>query len=223
MQKMLLALAVLAASSTTLRGESWSLGAGVGPFIFGHFVERSVTLNTETGTATTRSRLSAETRAGGEADIERDLNRWLAIRLEGTWTRSPLRIKSNSGDQGTSIDAGKLSLTTFVVPMIIRLNPKGALRFHVMGGPAYALYDVHRRTGSGVTLPFFQGTRGQWGWAGAVGVAWWWRNNFAVEWQAQEIVTSSPFRIADFAPVSQGIHIPKPRNGHTTIGIRYRF
>ena len=93
MQKMLLALAVLAASSTTLRGESWSLGAGVGPFIFGHFVERSVTLNTETGTATTRSRLSAETRAGGEADIERDLNRWFAIRLEGTWTRSPLRAK----------------------------------------------------------------------------------------------------------------------------------
>ena len=26
-----------------------------------------------------------------------------------------------------------------------------------------------------------------------------------------------------FGSSAQGIHIPKPRNGHTTIGIRYRF
>ncbi len=188
MKKSLLVLAALAVASSTALGESWSFGAGTGPFIFGHFVDRTATINTEIASATTHSRLSAETRAGGEADIERDLNRWLAVRLEATWTRSPLRIKSRSGDQGVSFDAGHLNVTTLTLPLVLRFNPNGALRFHVMGG-----------------------------------VAWWWRQNFAVEWQTQEIVTSSPFRVADFAPATQGIHIPKPRNGHTTVGIRYRF
>jgi len=145
------------------------------------------------------------------------------VRLEATWVRSPLRIKSKSGDQGTSIDAGRMNLTTFVVPVVFRINPNGALRFAVMGGPAYAFYNIHRQASSGASLPFFAGTRGQWGGAGAVGVEWWWRRSFAVEWQAEEIVTSSPFRAADFGAAAQGIHIPKPQNGHTTIGIRYRF
>ena len=221
MRKALLALAVLAASSA--HAESWSIGGGVGPFIFGRFVERSITLNNGSSSATTSTSLSAETRAGAEANIEVALNRRFAVRLEGTWVRSPLRIKSRSGDQGTSIDAGRMNLTTVVVPVVFRINPNGSLRFNVMGGPAYAFYDTHRQTSSGTSLPFFEGTRAQWGGAGAVGVEWWWRQSFAVEWQAEEIVTSSPFHAADFGPAAQGIHIPKPRSGHTTIGIRYRF
>jgi hypothetical protein len=218
-----LVFALLTTAFASARSESWSIGGGLGPFIFGHFVERTVSIRNETGTATTTSRLSAETRPGIVADIERDLNSRLALRLEATWIRSPLRIKSRTGDQGASIDAGHINHATLIVPVVIRFNPHGALRFHVMGGPAYAFYNVHARSGGGSTLPLFEGTRARWGGAGAVGVAWWWRSNFAVEWQAQEIVTSSPFRIEDFAPASQGIHIPKPRNGHTTIGIRYRL
>ena|SRR5207245_2516147 len=218
-----LALAAFAAVSSAARAKSWSVGGGIGPFIFGHFVERTASIRNETSTATTTSRLSAETRAGAAADIERNLNEWLALRLEATWIRSPLRIKSKTGDQGATIDAGHLNLTTLVLPIVIRLNPRGAFRFHVMGGPAYAFYNVHARTSGGSTLPLFEGTRARWGGAGAVGVGWWWRSDFAVEWQAQEIITSSPFRIEDFAPTSQGIHIPRPRNGHATIGIRYRF
>lgn len=221
MRKALLTLAVLAASSA--HAESWSIGGGVGPFVFGRFVERTVTLNNGTSSATTTTRLSAETRAGAGANIEAPLNRRFAVRLEATWVRSPLRIKSKSGDQGTSIDAGRLNLTTFVVPVVFRINPNGSFRFDVMGGPAYAFYDIHRQTSSGASLSFFEGTRAQWGGAGAVGVEWWWRQSFAVEWQAEEIVTSSPFRAADFGAAAQGIHIPKPRNGHTMIGIRYRF
>ena len=221
MRKALLALAVFAASSA--HAQSWSIGGGVGPFVFGRFVERSVTLHNETGSATTRTRLSAETRAGASADIEADLNRRFAVRLEATWVRSPLRIKSKSGDQGTSIDAGRTNLTTFVLPLVFRINPNGSFRFNVMGGPAYSFYNIHRRASAGTSLPFFEGTRAQWGGAGAVGVEWWWRHSFGVEWQAEEIVTSSPFRTADFGAAAQGIHIPKPRNGHTTIGIRYRF
>lgn len=217
-----LSFALLAFVSTSGRAEIWSIGGGIGPFIFGHFVERTVSIRNETGTATTTSRLSAETRPGIAADVERDLTRRLAIRLEATWNRSPLRIKSRTGDQGATIESGHLNLTTFVLPLVVRINPNGALRFDVMGGPAYAFYTVHVRS-SGSALPLFAGTRARWGGAGAVGVAWWWRSNFGVEWQAQEIVTSSPFGVEDFAPVSQGIHIPKPRNGHTTVGIRYRF
>ena len=221
MQKTLLALAVLAAASA--HAQSWSIGGGVGPFVFGRFVERSFTLNNGTSSATTTTRLSAETRAGVEANIEAALNRRFAVRLEGTWVRSPLRIKSKSGDQGTSFDAGRMNLTTLVLPLVFRINPNGSFRFDVMGGPAYALYNIHRQTSSGASLPFFEGTRGRPGGAGAVGVEWWWRQSFAVEWQAEEIVTSSPFRATDFGTAAQGIHIPKPRNGHTTIGIRYRF
>ena len=216
-------LAVFAFVASAAHAESWSIGGGTGPFIFGHFVERSITLNNGSGSATTRTRLSAETRAGVEADLERDIGRRFAIRIEGTWVQAPLRIKSASGDQGTSIDAGHLNLTTIVVPLVFHINPNGALRFNVMGGPAYAFYNVHRRDAAGTTFSFFQGTREQWGGAGAVGVEWWWMRNFGVEWQAQAIVTSSPFRTADFGTAAQGIHIPKPRNGHTTIGIRYRF
>ena len=221
MRKILLVLAIPVAVSA--RAENWSVGAEAGPFIFGHFVERSVTLNNGTSSATTRTVLSAETRVGIGGDIQHDFDRRFAIGLEGTWVHAPLRIKSSSGDQGTSFDAGTMNLTTLVVPFVIRINPNGAVRFHVAGGPAYAFYNLHRRAGSGTSLSFFEGTRGQWGGAGAVGAEWWWRRNFGLQWQAQYIITSSPFRADDFGAAAQGIHIPKPRNGHTAIGIRYRF
>jgi hypothetical protein len=217
------ALLLVALTANPLLAQNWSVGGGVGPFIFGHFVERTVRIGTETGGATNRTRLSAGTRAGVAADIERDINPRFAVRLEATWVGAPLRIKSASGDRGTNIDAGKLNLTTFVLPLVIRINPNGAFRFHVMGGPAYAFYNVHRRAGGGATIPFFEGTREVWGGAGAVGAGWYLRRNFGIEWQAEYIVTRSPFRAADFAPISTGITIPKPRNGHTTIGLRYRF
>lgn len=222
MVKTFLALAV-AVFSTAAYGDAWSIGVGTGPFIFGHFIERTQTISNETGSSTTRSRLSAATRAGAAVDIERELSRWFSIRLEGSWARAPLRIKSQTGDQGVSFDAGKLSVTTLVAPLVVQFNRSGAIRFQAMAGPAYALYDVHRRVGGGTTLPLFEGTRSRWGGAAAVGVAWWWNSRVAVAWQAEEIITASPFRAEDVSPSSQGIHIPKPRNGHTTIGIRYRF
>jgi len=110
-----------------------------------------------------------------------------------------------------------------VVPVIFRINPRGALRFELLGGPAYALYSVHRRAGGGVTAPLFEGTRGRWGGAAGVGAAWWWSAHFAVEGRVQDIVTSSPFRKTDIVASGQGVHIPKPQNGHTSVGIRYRF
>jgi len=203
-----------------VEAQNWSASFGSGPFVFGHFAERTAAIGNENGATTTRSRLSAATRAGATADIERDFGRWLAIRLEGTWTRAPLSIKSSSGSSGVALDAGHIGVTTFVLPLVVRLN-RGALQFHVSGGPAYGLYTIHRSTGAGVTL--FEGTRSRWGAAGGVGVTWWWRPRFGVEWQAADIVTGSPFHISDISPTSKGVRLLKPQNGHTTLGVRYRF
>ena len=97
MRNALVGLALLAASAA--HAESWSIGAGAGPFIFGHFVERTNTLSNGTGSATTKSVLSAETRAGASGNIEVDINKVFAARLEVSWTDSPLRIKSTSGSR----------------------------------------------------------------------------------------------------------------------------
>jgi hypothetical protein len=222
-RKTLLAISFAIATSTAASAESWSVGAATGPFIFGTFAERTVTINTETGTATAKSRLSAATRAGAMGDVQLDFNDRWAARLEATWTQAPLRLKSSGGSQGVTIDAGHVNVTTFVAPLILHINPHGAFRFEIEGGPAYALYNVHRRAGAGISSPLFEGTRGRLGGAAGVGVAWWWTPRFAAEWRAQDIVTSSPFRETDIIPSGQGVHIPKPQNGHTTVGIRYRF
>jgi len=222
-RKILLAATILIAASPDTRAENWSLGVATGPFVFGRFADRTVTISTEGQSATTKTRLSAATRPGAAVDIERSLGDRFAIRLEGTWTSAPLRIKSASGSQGVTLDAGKINVTALAAPVVFRINPRGAIRFELLGGPAYALYNVHRTASGGVTASLFDGTRGRWGGAAGAGVAWWWSKSFAVEGRVQDIVTSSPFRPTDITPSGAFVHIPKPQNGHTTIGIRYLF
>src|ERR1043165_1761284 len=139
-------LAALLLVIPAAHAQNWSVGIGTGPFVFGRFVERTSTVGTEQGTTTITSRLSAATRPGVDADIERDFGRWLGIRVGAAWTYAPLRIKSGSGSTGATIDAGHIGVTTFVVPLVLNLN-RGAFRFHVMGGPAYALYHGNARAG----------------------------------------------------------------------------
>src|SRR5216683_911369 len=162
MRKSLL-FAALALACVRAHGEGWSIGAGTGPFIFGGFAERSITIMNEGGTGTTRSRLSAATRPGAVVDLERDLGDRFAFGIQGTWTEAPLRIKSATGNQGVTLDAGHVRVTTFVAPVVLRINPRGTFRFHLLAGPAYALYNVRRRAAGGVTAPLFDGTRGRWG------------------------------------------------------------
>ena len=206
-----------------MRAENWSVGVGTGPFVFGRFAERTITISNGGETGTTKTTLSAATRAGLVADIERALGDRFAVRLEGTYTRAPLRIKATSGGQGVNIDAGRIHVASYAVPIVFRINPRGAFRFELMGGPAYAMYNVHRRASGGVTAPLFDGTRGRWGAMAGVGAAWWWRQSFAIEGRVQDIATSSPFERTDITPTGTGVHLPKSQNGHTTIGIRYRF
>src|SRR5260370_39140804 len=78
--------------------EDWSVGAGTGPFAFGKFAVRSVRASTgEPGTQVSKLKLTAATRPGLVVDIERTFNDRFALRLQGTFTDSPLAVKPESG------------------------------------------------------------------------------------------------------------------------------
>ena len=201
--------------------QGWSIGAGTGPFAFGKFAVRTLRPSTEqTGTAVSQVKLSASVRPGAVFDVQYDFNNRLALRLQATFTESPLAIKPESGG-GVALNAGHIDVTTLTLPLLININPHGRLRFHIEGGPAYAIYHIKREFTSGVVSPF-QGTRGRWGGAAGAGVMWWWSNRFGVEGEVLDIVTSSPLRKSDFVG-SASISIPKPQNEHVTIGIRWRI
>ena len=218
----ILPLALLVLAPAAYAG-GWSVGVGTGPFVFGYFVQRTNRLGAELGGSATRVRLSAATRPGGSADVEYGFNDRLAVRLDAAWTRAPMKIKSGDSP-GVAFDAGHADITTFALPLVLNLNRHGAFRVHLQGGPAYGFYDMKGRVGGGATLPLFAGTRGRWGGIAGGGVAWWLRRRLAVEGQADDIITSSPFRRSDFgATTFGGLKIPKTHNVHTTVGIRYRF
>ncbi len=222
MRKSLRIAPLLLLAALPLQAQDWSFGAGIGPFVFGRFVDRKFLAGTETGTVETHTSLSATTRPGLSADFEHGVNSWLGVRLEGTFTHAPLRVRSTTSNSGVNLDAGNIDVTTLMLPLVVHLNRRGAFRFHLMGGPAYALYRIHRRTGS-ASLPIFSGSRGRFGAAAGAGLDWWWSDRFAVEGQITDIVTTSPFQRSDLPATTTGVHIPRPENVHTTVGLRYRF
>lgn len=208
-------LAALIFVTPAATAQNWSVGGGIGPFVFGHFVEKTSVVGTEQGTSTTTSNLSAATRPGVAADIERDFGRWLGVRLGASWTYAPLRAS------GVNLEAAHIGVTTFVLPVVLNLN-RGDFRVHLMAGPAYALYHGNARGGGATSFPLFNGTRGRAGGMAGGGVAWWLSNRFGLEGEISDTVTASPFRLADL-PSAKGVRIVKPQNVHTTVGIRYRF
>src|SRR3954470_18538009 len=134
-------------TATPLVAQNWSAGISTGPFVFGEFVRRTTRTGTETSSSTSTIRLTAAPRPGVAADIERSFtDRW-ALRLEGTFTDSKLSVKNKSGS-GVSIDAGKLDVTTWVMPLVFNFNRHGAFRVHVFGGPAYATYKIRNGAGT---------------------------------------------------------------------------
>jgi hypothetical protein len=221
MRNVLPVLAVLLVFSPPLRADDWSVGVHSGAYVFGDFVERNVrpAASGETiGTVTMT--LSAATRAGLAVDLERAFAPRWAVRLEGTFTSAPLSVEEEGGE-GVGLDAGEVDVTTFTLPIVFRINPRGALRFHIMGGPAYALYRVTGRANVSGIRPLDE-TSGEFGLMGGAGAAWWIGERFAVEGNISDVVTSSPFDREDF-PDGPGWSIPRPHNVHTTIGVRYRF
>lgn len=224
MMKTMAALALLLASSLPLMAQDWSVGVSTGPFVFGDFVERRVRPVNESGAEEPVTvTLSAATRAGLAVDIERSLSDRWAVRAEGTFTRAPLSVDVEGGTtEGVDVDAGHLDVSTFMLPVVFRINPRGSLRFHVMGGPAVALYHAQARENAQGSEPAFEGLQSEWGVAFGGGAGWWLSDRFAIEANLTDIVTSSPFDRKDFPDVP-GIDIPRPHNVHTTIGARWKF
>ena len=223
MRRVQIIFLVCAAVAGSAQAQQWSFGAGTGPFVFGDFVRRTLQTGTETGTGEQTMKLSAKTRPGLSVDIERRLAPRFAIRLEGTFTHAPLAIKGRS-DNGVSLDAGTINVGTAMLPFVFRINPNGSFRIHLMGGPAYAVYNIRNRSNATSTLRTFTGSRTRWGFAAGGGVAWQVRQRFAVEGQLTDISTASPFRRSDFPSNALArIEIPRTHNIHTTIGIRYGF
>jgi opacity protein-like surface antigen len=206
-----------------LAAQDWSVGAATGPFVFGDFVERTVRVGTGEGPAGSQTLvLTAGTRAGLAVDVERNItDRW-AVRLEGTFTNAPLRLEQagSSGD-GSELNAGDLDVSTFMLPVVFRINRSGAFRFHVMAGPALALYRGNAPDTAGAK-PLFEGTQSQWGIAYGGGAGWWMSERFAIEGNLTDIITSSPFDKEDFATATR-VKIPRPHNVHTTVGVRWKF
>ena len=202
--------------------QNWSIGVGSGAFVFGDFVERKVRpLAGDTSEPATQT-LSAGTRPGLSVDIERSFSERWAVRLEGTFTRAPLSIKEQGSDAEFEFDAGEMDVITFALPIVFRINRGGALRFHLMFGPAYAIYEPEGPVHQGDSISVFSEARDRWGGVAGVGADWHLSERFAIEGAISDIVTASPFERSDFPDVP-GFHIPKPHNVHTTIGVRYRF
>lgn len=209
---------LLLAATLPATAQDWSIGIHTGPFVFGDFVKRTMRLGNEETSGRSQEILSAGTRAGAAFDLEHSFSGHWAVRLETTGTRAPMSVKGTSGDD-FEIEAGDIDVATLMLPIVFRINRGGALRFHVMGGPAYAAYRVQ---GGTATIPLFDETRTEWGAAFGGGIAWRWSDRVAVEGNLTDIVTSSPFRTTDF-PTGQGLSIPKTHNVHTTVGLRFNF
>jgi opacity protein-like surface antigen len=223
MMKKLALFALALALPLPLAAQDWSIGASTGPFVFGDFVERTVRIGTGEGpTGTQTLVLTAGTRAGLALDIERNISDRWAVRLEGTFTNAPLRLEqAGTGGDGSEIDAGDLDVSTFMLPVVFRINRSGAFRFHVMAGPALALYRGNAPDTAGAQ-PVFDGTQSEWGVAYGGGVGWWMSERFAIEGNLTDIITSSPFDRDNFATATR-VDIPRPHNVHTTVGVRWKF
>lgn len=219
MKKNLTIALLLLSCTLTATAQDWSLGVRTGPFVFGDFLERSLRpVAGEPEDEPVTLTLSAATRAGLVVDIEHGFAERWAVRLEGTFTRSPLTIEDSSED-GTEIGAGDLDVATFALPIVFRINPNGSFRFHLFGGPAYAIYEFQPPPNQ---LGVGGDTRSEWGLMAGGGLTWQIRESFGIEGSISDIVTTSPFNREDL-PDTPGFDIPKPHNVHTTIGIRYRF
>lgn len=219
--KNILLASLLVAVSLPATAQDWSVGVGTGPFVFGDFLERTMRLGNEMGTDDEATlTLSAGTRPGLSVDLERSFSERFAMRLEGTFTRAPLAIKGD--DDGVEVNAGDLDVSTFSIPFMFRINPRGTFRFHVQAGPALAFYRLDAEQNAEGAEPAFEGTQQEWGLTFGGGVAWWLSDRFALEGNLTDTITTSPVDREDLPDVP-GIDIPKPHNVHTTVGLRLRF
>lgn len=225
MKKILTIALLMLACTLPATAQNWSIGVRSGAFVFGNFIERRVQPAVDAWDVGAQAEantlaLTAETAPGLAVDLERRLaDRW-AVRVEGTFTRAPLAVRDESDEEG-DIRSGDLDVATFSLPLIFRINTGGAFRFHIYGGPAFAIYRFEPPDRPNA-INFPETTRSEWGVEAGAGVTWHVSERFGVEGAISDVATTSPFDREDLAPVP-GIKIPRPHNVHTTVGVRYRF
>ena len=214
-------LLLLVAIAVPAAADEGSVGGGTGAFVFGDFVRRTLLPTTgNSNPSPSVIKLSGKTRPGILVDVERDFSERFAVRLEGSFTNARVAVRDEGGSD-VGLDAGRINVSTLMLPLVVRINPHGALRFHLLGGPAYAMYHVKQKVGVS-QIPLFSGTRNRWGFAGGAGVDWWFGPKLAAEGQVTDIDTASPFEKSDFAAAAL-VKIPRTHTVHTTLGLRWRF
>jgi hypothetical protein len=225
--KLILSLLLLSASAVS--AEEWAFGASTGAWTFGDLAEVHSTIgNPISGeTAEFRTSLSAETRPGAGFYLERWFNRRFSLRLDSTFTSSPLAVKTGSSDSSPSNDAlktdvGDLAVATFALPAVYRFNASARLRPLVFAGPAYVIYDIERNEAS-PRAPIFEGSRKEFGFVAGAGIEWWWSRRLAATASISDLVTRTPLRDSDFAGPSDHIEFDDIHNIHTRVGLSYRF
>ena len=221
MKKNLTIPLLLAACALPAMGQNWSFGGRSGAFVFGDFVERRLRpVAADPSAEPVTYTLSAATRPGLAVDIERQLAERWAVRVEGTFATSTLTVEDRS-EEGTDIRGGNVDVATFTVPLVFRINRGGAFRFHLMAGPAYAIYKFEPPD-RGTPIAVGEVTRNEWGAMAGGGISWHVSERFGIEGSIADIVTTSPFDEGNTDDLP-GFDIPRPHNVHTTVGIRYRF
>jgi opacity protein-like surface antigen len=219
------ALLFLLLASPALAGD-WNLAVGTGPFVFGNFAEKKSTLSNGEQTITVHSSISAATRAGVSAEVERAYNQRFSTRLGATFTRSPISVKSKSSSddpssEGVNLDVGDLNVATIAVTALMRFNRGGSFRPYIAAGPSYALYNMEE--GDNDTPPLFTGTRGRFGAVAGVGLEWWWKENIGVRAELSDIYTQRLLKRSDFSGTPQSLELERPHNVHTVFSLVYAF
>jgi hypothetical protein len=223
MKKLFTVAAFLLLLALPATAQEWSFGAGTGPFVFGDFMERRLRLGTGDGPSGEHTlTLSAATRPGLVVDFENSFAPRWAVRAEASFTRSPLTVRQSGEGEGVELSAGDMNVVTLMLPVVFRINPRGTFRFHLLGGPAAALYHLEARENAEGVKPAFEGAQVEWGVAFGGGVAWWLSDRFAIEGTLTDTITTSPIDEENLSNPSR-VDILKPHNAHGTVGVRWRF
>src|SRR5687767_13670307 len=82
---------------------------------------------------------------------------------------------------------GDIDVTTFTLPIVFRINRNGAFRFHLMAGPAYAIYKFEPPDRT-VPIGVAETTRNEWGAMAGGGITWQLSDRFGIEGSISDIV-----------------------------------
>jgi hypothetical protein len=201
--------------------QQWSASIASGPFVFGDFAETVEFI----GPLPSRIEhsLTGDTNVGVAAGLERYFNQRFSLRLEATFTKSHLAVRSGSDEDTVSLDIADLDATTLALPFVFRFNSGGTFRPLIYAGPAYVIYDITPQL-INEAVPIFSGSRKKGGWIGGGGLEWWWSDRFGARGTISDILTDSPLKRSDFpGPTPSSLEIKDVHNLHGTAGVVLRF